>query len=125
MALRSRFPTKKVSNVDVRRRTSTYVDVPRRTSPYVDVRQRTLTDVDVGPVPDVTDRVCEFAQFLRCNSTEHVHEGRTGGTGMGRLTRERIEELRQMAVLEHCDKHELATLAGVLRERVLRRDRAW
>ena len=41
---------------------------------------------------------------------------------MGRLTRERIEELRQMAVLEHCDKHELATLAGVLRERAFRAD---
>ena len=62
MALRSRFPTKKISNVDVRqrtfdvrRRTSTYVHVRQRTSTFVDVRRRTSTyvrrtstDVDVG-----------------------------------------------------------------------------
>ena len=57
MALRSRFPTKKISDVDVRRRTSTYVHVrPRtstyveRTSTYVDVRRLTWTyHVDVRP----------------------------------------------------------------------------
>lgn len=41
---------------------------------------------------------------------------------MGRLTKERIEELRHLSVLEHCDRHELATLAGVLRERTFRAD---
>ena len=47
LALRSRFPTKKISDVDVRRGTSTYVDVRRRTSTYVYVRRRTSTYVDV------------------------------------------------------------------------------
>ena len=66
MALRSRFPTKKISDVDIRRRTSTYVDVRRLTSTYVEVRRRTWT------YADVRGRTSTYIDVRRRTST-YVH----------------------------------------------------
>lgn len=41
---------------------------------------------------------------------------------MRRMTKQRVDEMADMDVFRHCDRRELSTLAGALRERAFRAD---